>query len=136
MIKKVAGAAYNGLILAGLLTMLCVRSVVICMHINMGTLFFASFIGSSVLLGAVSFWKDRALGPLWSLCDLGLCGAVLACVYRFIYRQALPAKILFTVRIALHRQAVSERAVFGTILAVLIGGFALVALANRRPARP
>ncbi len=134
MIKKVVGAAYNGLILAGLLTMLCVRSVIICMQINMGTLFLAAFIGFSILLGAVSLWKDRALGALWSLCDLGLCGAILVCVYRFIYRQELLAKVLFTVRIALHRQTVSKGAVFGVILVVLIGGFALVALINRDPA--
>ena len=55
---RIIGAVYNGLIWAGVITLLCVNSVVICMRINMGTLFLISFVGTAALL-AWGRWSVR-----------------------------------------------------------------------------
>ena len=71
---RIIGAVYNGLIWAGVITLLCVNSVVICMRINMGTLFLISFVGTAALLWIISFLKKWKIGALFSILNLAVCG--------------------------------------------------------------
>lgn len=85
---RIIGAVYNGLIWAGVITLLCVNSVVICMRINMGTLFLISFVGTAALLWIISFLKKWKIGALFSILNL----AVLAGGYLVVLAADLVKK--------------------------------------------
>ena len=122
---RVTGAVYNGLIWACLATVLCVNSVVICMKVNMGTLFLAVF------AGGITFLKGRRAGALFSLVNLVVCTLAAVLVYQFIYGKDLLTRPAFILRLALHRQAPSQDLVNGVLLAAALLGYLAVLLTNR-----
>lgn len=71
------------------------------------------------------------MGAGFSLCNLCVSGLTLLAVYQFIYRQELPRKILFAVRLALHMQIVPQKQVYGIILTVLILGYLCIFAAEQ-----
>lgn len=128
---RVTGAVYNGLIWACLATVLCVNSVVICMKVNMGTLFLAVFAGGALLLWGITFLKGRRAGALFSLVNLVVCILAAVLVYQFIYGKDLLTRPAFILRLALHRQVPSQNLVNGVLLAAALLGYLAVLLTNR-----
>ena len=132
---RVTGAVYNGLIWACLATVLCVNSVVICMKVNMGTLFLAVFAGGALLLWVITFLKRRRAGALFSLVNLAVCTLAAVLVYQFIYGKDLLTRPAFILQLALHRQAPSQTIVNGVLLAAALLGYLAVLLTDRREQR-
>lgn len=127
---RIIGAVYNGLIWASVITLLCVNSVVICMRINMGTLFLISFVGTAALLWIISFLKKWKIGALFSILNLAACGLAITVAFRLIYNKDLLTRPAFILQLALHRQAPPQELVNGVILAVLAGGYLVVLAAD------
>lgn len=128
---RIIGAVYNGLIWAALVTLLCVNSVVICMHINMGTLFAVSFVFSGIVLWTAAFIKKWRIGAAFSLANLAISTLAVILVYRLVYQKDLLTRPAFILRLALHRQEISEEFVNAVVLAVIVLGCLAVLLADR-----
>lgn len=127
---KLISAVYNGFIWACMFTLLCVRSVVICMHVNIGVLFMISLLFFSIVTGLIFIVKNKRMGAKASLLNLCVCSLAVFGIYKFIYHQSLLRKLPFAVRLALNDSTIRAQSVMTVFLIILAGGYIGVVLAG------
>lgn len=120
--KTGIGTIYNGLIWSSLCTLLCVRSVIICMNINIGFLFLIFCAVFMIGISAWCKWKRRSLGIRFTMGNLFVSSVLVYVVYRFFYHQNLLEKPAFIVRQALRDRSIPMMLVNQGVILVLVAG--------------
>lgn len=129
--RRIAGALYNGFLWACFITLLCVRSVVICMHVNMGVLFGISFFLMTLLIGIGSRILKMYPGIVFSFIELCGMSISLLCIYHFLYHQNLSGKPAFIVGLVLHDFKWTDETVNLMLAVILLVGLLFVAVVER-----
>ena len=127
-------ALLNGLIIALTIAVLCVRSVVICMYVNVGVVFLA------VLCAAVAaFWfafrqADPRRVARTTVAVAITCFVMLSLLFAFVYHRSLAEQPLMVLQHALHTRWEAS-GVLGYVLAALLsaGVGSVVAMCRRAP---
>ncbi|MBR0172331.1 MAG: TIGR04282 family arsenosugar biosynthesis glycosyltransferase [Lachnospiraceae bacterium] len=131
-------AVYNGFIAALLITLLCVRSVRICMVIPMGRLFLITLaIAGAGMYALLRLKKGRINEAVLSTVNLCLSTLLLFLVYRFVYGHELLKKTGFAFRLATHNRQITDQTVNALIAYLLCAGLLIIWLyvLNIQPAR-
>lgn len=134
MMGKLAGAVYNSFLWATAAVFLCARSVVICMHINMGVLFFACWTVFGILALTAACRFQIHMGAGFSLLSLLLSAGAVCFVYHFVYGRELLSRAGFIMQLALHGRRISHIQANIILSMLTAGGYFCVWLTDRHAA--
>ena len=95
-------AFFNALVLASTVAVLCVRSITICMKVNVGVLFLGALALFFVLFRFALRKTDPRKVLKLSLIVLAICAVLVVALYTFVFPQALIAQPGWVFRQAFH----------------------------------
>ena len=125
-------AIYDGFVIACAITLLCVRSITVCMHVNIGALFTGALIASSVLAWLLYGKTQRKTTVTASVMLLAACTAIVLALYIWVFPQNLTAQPVMAMRLALGLDFTPPRFLGLVVpLALVSGMIALLRFSNR-----
>ncbi|MBU3189557.1 hypothetical protein K9O30_07635 [Clostridium bowmanii] len=125
---KYFNIVYNSFLWALVIAITSFKSEWLEMRVNIGYIFFASFILLSVILSAISRRKQLILSGVSSTANLFVCTIYAMILYGFQRLKVVPASII---REGIHINKIPFSVINGALLIIIILGLVLITMFNK-----